>query len=381
MKIHIQGLVRLANRVRQLLAGPLTAAEIQALRQQVNDALHTVHRLLAEQRSTPSALPAPSRNAYHFLAGIDFTTLPAAAHTALPPPAMRFPGLRRQHEALLLHLITAPPDQAVSAIQKASRQLEQAITQHGLSADQLSSEARAIRGWLAYFADKAAMQTYFTAAGHARQAFTRHLSDNQHQRPLHVQFRPLSSLARVKPTATALQVMLPTPMICFTPPLFEQLAALSLHRQRQHREALLTAMAADEYQDIQAELEALGGVVEQTAGAYHDLQQSFERVNAAYFQGQQPRPRLTWSRSFTQRKYGHYDPVRDVVMLSVSLDRADVPAFVVDFVLYHELLHKRHGVNWRNGRAQFHTADFRQAEQQFAQHVEAERLLAQLARS
>lgn len=378
-RIHIQGLVRLTNRVRQLLASPLTAADVQALSQQVGAALHTVDRLLAEQHSTPAALPAPSRNAYEFLAGIDFATLPTVANTCLPPPAMRFPGLRRQHEALLAHLTTASPAHAQQAIRQASAQLEDTIARHALTASQLSDATRAIRGWLAYFADKDSVQAYSTAAAHAHHAFARHLPDTTRPRTLYIQFRPLSGLARAKPTATALQVMLPTPMICFAPPLFEHLALLSLHRQRQHREPLLTAMAGNNYQDIQTELETLGGLVEQTSGAYHDLQQAFERVNHTYFQGRQPRPRLSWSRSFTRRKFGHYDPVRDAVMLSATLDQADIPTYVIDFVLYHELLHKRHGVNWRNGQARFHTPSFRHDEQQFARRAEAEHLLAQLA--
>lgn len=171
---------------------------------------------------------------------------------------------------------------------------------------------------------------------------------------------------------------MPTPMVCFTKDLFEALAGLMIRREP-NRQPILEAMAADTCQNIHAELEALGGVVELTAGMTHDLAASFGRVNSQYFQGRMDRPRLTWSRTFTGRKFGHYDPVRDTVMVSATLDRASVPECVVDFIMYHELLHKRHGIGWRSGRARVHTPAFKQQEQRFDQYEEAEAVLKEIA--
>ena len=67
---------------------------------------------------------------------------------------------------------------------------------------------------------------------------------------------------------------------------------------------------------------------------------------------------------------GHYNFMTDTVMLSLTLDDARVPAYVVDYVMYHELLHKQLGVNVVNGRRYAHTPEFRSAEQAFP-HYEA----------
>jgi hypothetical protein len=171
---------------------------------------------------------------------------------------------------------------------------------------------------------------------------------------------------------------MPTPMICFSRGLFEALAGLLLRREP-NRQVILEAMAAETYQDTQAELEALGGVVELTAGMAHDLALAFGRVNEEYLGGMDP-PRLTWNRTFAGRKFGHYDPLRDTVMVSATLDRDSVPEFVVDFIMYHELLHKKHGIDWRNGQARTHTPAFRQEERHFAQFSEAEAVLKGLAK-
>jgi hypothetical protein len=109
----------------------------------------------------------------------------------------------------------------------------------------------------------------------------------------------------------------------------------------------------------------------QAVGQYHDLNLAFERVNAAYFGGKLDRPHLQWNKTRTQRKLGHYDPVRDTVMVSQTLDAARVPDYVIDFVVYHELLHKTLGSTLTNGRRLTHTGSFRKAERRFRQYAEA----------
>ncbi len=108
-------------------------------------------------------------------------------------------------------------------------------------------------------------------------------------------------------------------------------------------------------------------------GRHHDLNASFDRVNRSYFGGMMPRPTLTWNTTFTRRKLGHYDLHTDTVMLSITLDDPKVPGYVVDFVMYHELLHKRLGVHAVNGRRRMHTPEFRKAERRFGEWKRVEK--------
>lgn len=117
---------------------------------------------------------------------------------------------------------------------------------------------------------------------------------------------------------------------------------------------------------------------QRTAGRHHDLAASFERVNRRYFDGRMPRPTLTWNATITHRKLGHYNLVTDTVLLSVTLDDPRVPAYVVDFVMYHELLHKQLGVRAVNGRQRAHTPEFRRAERRFHDFPRAEVFLRRL---
>jgi hypothetical protein len=56
-----------------------------------------------------------------------------------------------------------------------------------------------------------------------------------------------------------------------------------------------------------------------------------------------------------------------------------VPEFVVDFIVYHELLHKKHGLRWSGSRAHAHTPEFRRDERRFPGMAEAERVLRRIA--
>ena len=117
---------------------------------------------------------------------------------------------------------------------------------------------------------------------------------------------------------------------------------------------------------------------EAARGVWTDLGESFRRVNRDYFGGALPAPHLAWSRAVRRQEFGRYDAPADTVWLHPVLDDAQVPAFVVDFVVYHELLHKALGVRVHAGRRQVHTPAFRAAERRFARFAEAEASLKRL---
>jgi len=136
-----------------------------------------------------------------------------------------------------------------------------------------------------------------------------------------------------------------------------------------------------EYQQLRKRLEYLGVPPGSfAAGEIHHLNDSFQRVNREYFQGKLDRPHLAWSRRLTRRKFGHYQWDTDTVMISRTLDQEWVPEMAVDFVVYHELLHKKLGARRARTNRIAHTREFREAENLFAQAEEAKQLLDWIAR-
>ncbi len=80
------------------------------------------------------------------------------------------------------------------------------------------------------------------------------------------------------------------------------------------------------------------------AGACHNLDPLFDQLNRDYFASSLRRPQLGWSARPWRKQLGCFDPALDQIVLSSRLDRPRVPRYVVEYVLYHEMLHVKHPV-------------------------------------
>jgi len=387
-KLYIRGLVRLADHVRRDLAAPLTEDQIQRLRSEVERAIATVEELLRKNHLATRDLPDPTRKAYEYLRSLDLTTVksaPAASEAMFRNGSVRFNGLGAYFDQLLdtlaLHSEPAKMDEAFASICRTAGDLERHAADNRIGRDDLARKSRDMLGWLSYFRERAHFDAYLLAVCTARPILEATAAQGgRFKAPVVPHFRPMPGLYRARGYADATKVSLPTPMISFDAAGFTELAAV-LFSSRGSKEQLITRTLADAYRGIQAELHRLeGGVSGSARGAFHDLQVSFDRVNVQYFGGLMPRPRLTWSRQITSCKFGHYDALRDALMISATLDSAEVPAFVVDFVVYHELLHKKHGIQWQNGRRAVHTPAFRAEERHFHKYAEADEWIGRLAK-
>lgn len=113
-------------------------------------------------------------------------------------------------------------------------------------------------------------------------------------------------------------------------------------------------------------------------GLCFDLEEVFQTVNTRHFAGGVPRPQLGWSRQRARTLLGHYDPHHHAIVLSRLLDHPRVPRLVVDFVMYHEMLHIQIPVVQRGARRSIHPPEFRAAERQFPAYAEAKAFLKSL---
>ena len=115
-------------------------------------------------------------------------------------------------------------------------------------------------------------------------------------------------------------------------------------------------------------------------GRHRSLLESYLRVSMDLGLVLPSAPRLSWSRTASRRRFGHHDADHGVIVLSRVLDDPGVPEFVLDFVVYHELLHILHPpVMGSGGKRMVHHRAFREAEARFPQKAEAEAWLGRLA--
>ncbi|MGI8884049.1 MAG: SprT-like domain-containing protein [Pyrinomonadaceae bacterium] len=113
-------------------------------------------------------------------------------------------------------------------------------------------------------------------------------------------------------------------------------------------------------------------IISSANGDFYDLEEIFARLNQNYFQDKLPKPVLSWSAQKTYRILGHHDSTHETIVISKSLDDKKVPPFVVEYVLFHEMLHIFHPTEHRGGRRYNHTPQFRRNERKFQYFEEAE---------
>ncbi len=102
------------------------------------------------------------------------------------------------------------------------------------------------------------------------------------------------------------------------------------------------------------------------------LEQAFARLNELYFYSLLDQPTLAWGTASTT-KLGHYNLHTDTVVLSAVFREA--PRELLEYVLYHEMLHKKHKYRQQGNRSHFHTKAFKADEKRFNDAGRLERQL------
>lgn len=113
-----------------------------------------------------------------------------------------------------------------------------------------------------------------------------------------------------------------------------------------------------------------------TAGDHHDLRAIYDDVNARYFDNKIEAvitwgPRTGRPRRRNSIKMGSYSVEDRLIRIHRSLDRAFVPRFFVEWIVFHEMLHQVHDVKVKNGRREFHSRAFIADEARFEHYHEA----------
>jgi len=100
-------------------------------------------------------------------------------------------------------------------------------------------------------------------------------------------------------------------------------------------------------------------------GKFYDLAFLFEEIDREYFSSELKHPELSWTTRKTRSVLGRYDFDQSVIFISRTLDSPEVPEYVVRYILFHEMLHVKHGTKICNLREVVHTPEFRREERQF----------------
>lgn len=104
------------------------------------------------------------------------------------------------------------------------------------------------------------------------------------------------------------------------------------------------------------------------------LEESFRRVNRLYFHGMIDQPNLAWSNGTSTM--GSYEYGADIIMISNLLKEN---LHLLDYVMFHEILHKKHKFVAQGTRHHSHTKAFREEEKAYPNHELLEKELERLS--
>ena len=107
------------------------------------------------------------------------------------------------------------------------------------------------------------------------------------------------------------------------------------------------------------------------------LEESFDRVNDMFFNGMLDKPNLQWGNASTS-KLGSYEYGSDTI--TISLIFKNERKGLLDYVMHHEMLHKKFKFQNKNGRNLHHSSEFRKMEAKFPDKDLMEREISRLAR-
>jgi len=97
-------------------------------------------------------------------------------------------------------------------------------------------------------------------------------------------------------------------------------------------------------------------------GRHHDLEKILSKVRNIQFQGMKELPDIAWSKRAARKRYAHYDSLYNIIVISRILDSLKVPSYVLEFIIFHELLHVKMGIGKVKSKRRIHTPLFRKLE-------------------
>jgi hypothetical protein len=401
--VRILGLVKLMNSIRRQLASGVSPNQKNEMVTLVNSALTQVDTICRQYNIRPDHLPKPSSLAYQFLQSIDFNNLPVNQTVQISTTGIRVSGVVnacRGIQVMMLSLaenicknnkgltVNSPEIIQINIlIRDQVTQIEKVIQKKGSSISNLPAASLHVYQWLKYLEKPRNLFKHInslsTFLGEFNIFRTHYKSPNNKSPSLSIkiQFFNISALYKIKYLKDHSDLTLHEGFIGASSSVYQALMKSIFSGKSNQSAAAIKAYAiSSEFRRIALDMTNTVPPDKASAqGKCYNLYSVFERVNNEYFFGNLSAPRLTWNKRLTRRKFGHFVPACDTIMISISLDDPAVPTYVIEYVMYHELLHYQLGLRVSKSKVYSHTAKFHSSERQYKNFKEAQDFLNSLA--
>ncbi|AXR61373.1 DUF45 domain-containing protein [Leptospira mayottensis] len=96
-----------------------------------------------------------------------------------------------------------------------------------------------------------------------------------------------------------------------------------------------------------------------------------ENVNESYLKIDLSDLEIFWGKSKSTTRLGHYDPTHKMIVINPILSLESIPNFVLEYIVFHELLHVHFPVARKKGRNVIHGKEFKIFEKKFSDYKRA----------
>jgi hypothetical protein len=273
---------------------------------------------------------------------------------------------------------TIPPT-IPAQLHNTTNQIETICTKHQLTPTALAKPSRNAYTWMKFLTNPNNLQLHFDTLVRSIN-ISQEIIKTQGSGQIFIEFTHGSNLYKFRTINNLTTLNISESFIHSSDQVLTAVLQTALHQKNTTASEIIRKFSlSEECSDVLLELDLIAQIATETAqGNIYNLDHLFSSINHQYFAGTMSKPRLMWSNILSHRKLGHYERTRDRIVISKILDHERIPQYLIEFILYHELLHKHHGIQWLNGKCMVHTPEFKRSERKFGQFQEAETFLQQM---
>ena len=276
-----------------------------------------------------------------------------------------------------------PLDMALKAIFQTVDEIESICQHRRLSPADLMPSAQRSYQWLKLLCEKKWLSLHIETLKQLHKAAIQEYRQPLFPNPvINIQLAYNSSLFRCQRKGKQIFIKAHEGFINAPDEIKHALIMATISRSAQYRQKLLTFHRSKEFQLVVFSLEQYKSISRIAShGHAIDLLPVFEKINRQFFKNQISPTHLLWSRGKSIRRLGTFQLETNTITISRIFDDPKAPILALEYVLYHEMLHKFLGLKESNGKRYAHTSEFKKAEANFPNAKQAEQAVQMLVRS
>ncbi|MBM9501742.1 M48 family metallopeptidase [Leptospira sp. 201903071] len=105
------------------------------------------------------------------------------------------------------------------------------------------------------------------------------------------------------------------------------------------------------------------------------LKDILSRINETYLGIDLSDIEIYWGKGSSKTRLGHFDPSHKMIVINPILGKEVVPTFVLEYIVFHELLHVYIPATRKNGKNVIHGKEFRSLEKKYPDYLRANQWL------